>query len=321
MQFPHPTSALLDVSNLSKTFSRAKRAAIDDVCLSIAAGEILGFVGLNGAGKTTTIRIAAGLSKPSAGRVFAAGFDIVQEKARASRHIGMVPEFPNFDPSAKATSLLRYFAGFRGIHGKQAADRCSSLLEDVGLDASGDYKFRALSQGMKKRLALAVAMLGDPEILLLDEVLNGLDPQGIVLVRNLMIRWRNEGKAILLSSHLLNETQLIADRVAILHEGRLIKVLSRSEIAESTSGALRLAIVDVDTRVLEYLATKGSIRSDGISVWISDPTASAEEINSELVRRGYHVKSLSFEPTSLESLFLDLIDESSAKASDTEESK
>jgi riboflavin synthase alpha subunit len=79
--------------------------------------------------------------------------------------------------------------------------------------------------------------------------------------------------------------------------------------------------VDVDTRVLEYLATKGSIRSDGISVWISDPTASAEEINSELVRRGYHVKSLSFEPTSLESLFLDLIDESSAKASDTEESK
>jgi ABC-2 type transport system ATP-binding protein len=282
----------------------------------VEAGEILGFVGLNGAGKTTTIRVATGLNKPSAGRVSIAGFDIVLDKVKASRNLGLVPEFPNFDPGARALSLLRYFSGFHGQSGQQANDRCSDLLELVGLEEARELRFRSLSQGMKKRLALAVAMLGDPDVLLLDEVLNGLDPKGIVLVRDLMLRWRKEGKAVLLSSHLLNETQHVADRVAIINDGRLVKILSRSEMANDRTGVLRISILDLDSSAMEYLATTGEASRDGSTVWVSNPTAEAEEINSELMKRGYHVRSISFESSGLEGLFLGLIAEPKSEASE-----
>jgi ABC-2 type transport system ATP-binding protein len=286
------------------------------VSFCVEAGEILGFVGLNGAGKTTTIRVATGLNKPSAGRVSIAGFDIVLDKVKASRNLGLVPEFPNFDPGARALSLLRYFSGFHGQSGQQANDRCSDLLELVGLEEARELRFRSLSQGMKKRLALAVAMLGDPDVLLLDEVLNGLDPKGIVLVRDLMLRWRKEGKAVLLSSHLLNETQHVADRVAIINDGRLVKILSRSEMANDRTGVLRISILDLDSSAMEYLATKGEASRDGSTVWVSNPTAEAEEINSELMKRGYHVRSISFESSGLEGLFLGLIAEPKSEASE-----
>ncbi len=236
MQIRPAASALVDISNLTKTFPGRRKPAVAGVSLSVLTGEIVGFVGLNGAGKTTTIRIASGLIKPSAGRVCVAGFDIEREKVAASHHVGLVPEFPNFDPGAKALSLLRYFAGYHGFRGRRALERSLTLLELVGLRESAGLRFRAFSQGMKKRIALAVALLGEPEVLLLDEVLNGLDPLGIVLVRELMMEWRKEGKAILLSSHLLNEVQQVADRVAIIHTGRLVKVLSRSELATGRIG-------------------------------------------------------------------------------------
>jgi len=309
MQHRGSSQPLLEISHLTKYFPGASRPAVTDLSLKVAAGEVLGFVGLNGAGKTTTIRVAAGLNRPSAGHVSVAGYDIVLDKVNASRHLGLVPEFPNFDPGVTALSLLRRFAGYRGLSGPSEKNRCSDLLRLVGLGEAGRVRFRAFSQGMKKRLALAVALLGEPEVLLLDEVLNGLDPQGIALVRRLMMEWREDGRAILLSSHLLNETQQVADRVAIVHEGRLVKVLSRSELANGRSGVLRVIIVDLDSRAVEYLETKGTVKRDGATVWITDPTAEAEEINSDLIRRGYHVRGLAFESTGLESLFLRLIGE------------
>ncbi|MGA8303619.1 MAG: ABC transporter ATP-binding protein [Thermoplasmata archaeon] len=309
MQGQPPSGPLLDISGLTKTFPGAARTAVDDITLSVSAGEILGLVGLNGAGKTTTIRIAAGLNKPSSGHVTVGGFDIVRDKVEASARVGLVPEFPNFDPGAKALSLLRYFAGYHGFRGQQATDRCSALLKVVGLDKTVELRFRTFSQGMKKRFALAAALTGEPQVLLLDEVLNGLDPQGIALVRQLVMDWRGEGRAILLSSHLLNEVQQVADRVAIVHLGRLVRVLSREELANGRSGVLRISIVDLDSETMGYLATKGTIRRDGSTVWIANPTIEADEINADLIRRGCHVKSLSFESTSLESLFLSLIEE------------
>ncbi len=306
---------LLQVSGLTKTFPGRETPAIKDVSFKVAAGEILGLVGLNGAGKTTTIRIAAGLTRPSAGHVCVAGFDIVSDKVNASRHLGLVPEFPNFDPGGRALSLLCYFSGYYGFHGQEAKDRCSALLELVGLKGASGLRFRAFSQGMKKRLALAAALLGQPEVLLLDEVLNGLDPQGIVLVRELMMDWRNGGKAVLLSSHLLNEMQLVADLVAIVHEGRLVKILSRSDMADGRSGVLRVSIVNMDAGAMEYLSTLGTVRLEGNTAWISNPQVEAEEINSCLAQRGYRVNSLRFESSGLENLFLDLIERPSPEFS------
>ncbi len=282
---------------------------MDDVSLHIAPGEILGLVGLNGAGKTTVIRVCAGLSMATTGSVTVAGYDIARDKTEVSRHLGLVPEFPNFDPGSRPLALLRYFSGFFGLRGQEATQRCSKLLDLVGLADTTEVKVRAFSQGMKKRLALAAALLHDPEVILLDEVLNGLDPEGVALVRSLMLQWREEGKAIMLSSHLLGEMEQVADRVAIVHHGRLVKVLSRVELEANRSATLQVNIRNLDERAKELLARYGTVRADGRGLRISRPTLSANEINALLVGRGYQVDSLSFEPNGLEALFLGLIKE------------
>ncbi len=295
--------ALLEIANLSKRFSRSAKPAVADLSLSVGRGEILGFVGLNGAGKTTTIRIASGLNRPSAGRVSVAGFDVSNEKVGASKHLGLVPEFPYFYRGARALSLLRYLAGFRGLHGSEARTRSRALLDLVGLSGVERNRIGSFSQGMKKRFALAAALLDDPEVLLLDEVLNGLDPEGIAQVRGLLSEWRREGKAVLLSSHLLHEVQNVADRVAIIHAGRLVRVLSRTEIAEATTGVLVITFGELDSLALDYLSTVGSVEAVGTTVRVSNPTVPPEQINTELVRRGYRIKHLAFDRASLEDLF------------------
>ncbi len=305
---------LLEIANLSKRFSGSSQPAVANLCLAVARGEILGFVGLNGAGKTTTIRIASGLSGPTEGRVSIAGFDVVREKVDASRHLGLVPEFSYFDPGAGALPLLRYFAGHRGLVGSQATWRGRALLNLVGLGDAERSRVRTFSQGMKKRLALAVALLSDPEVLLLDEALNGLDPGGIALVRNLLLEWRKDGKAVLLSSHLLHEVQQVADRVAIVHRGRLVRVLPRDELNGATASSLAITFVTLDEAALSFLSGLGTIRTSGSTVWVSDPKAPPDYINSELIRRGYRIRRLSFEPATLEDLFFRTIGETPSES-------
>src|SRR5580658_553440 len=143
MQPPSPNGSLLEVSHLTKVFPGDDTPAVANLSFRVEPHEILGLVGLNGAGKTTTIRTAAGLIMPTDGSVSVDGFDIVREKVSASRHLGIVSEFPNFDPGGKGLSLLRYFAGFRGISGPTATRRCSELMETVGLGGAMDVRFRA----------------------------------------------------------------------------------------------------------------------------------------------------------------------------------
>jgi ABC-2 type transport system ATP-binding protein len=306
---------LLEIAHLTKSYDRWTEPAIVDVNLAISGGEILGLVGLNGAGKTTTIRVAAGLLRPTSGTVRVVGFDIVREKVAASKHLGLVPESPYFDPMARALPLLRYLAGFRGLDRTQATESCQNLLTLVGLDKVVKSRIGTFSQGMKKRFALAAALIGDPEALLLDEVLNGLDPEGIVETRELMLQMKERGKSILLSSHMLHEVQHVADRVAVIHRGRVVKILLRGEIDSSSSKVLRISFVRVDDDALSYLATLGEIRREGATVWVTDPDAGAEEINANLTRKGYGIRHLSFEPMDLEDLFFQWVDEASPPAS------
>lgn len=303
-----PGATGLVFHQLTKSFPNTNRPSVASLSMHVAPSEILGLVGLNGAGKTTTIRLAVGAIRPTAGAVSVAGYDIVHDKVEASRRLGWVSESPNFDPLGRAETMLRYFAGLRGLRGHDAARHCSRLMDAVGLGEFKDGRFRSFSQGMKKRFALAVAMVGDPEVMLLDEILNGLDPEGIAFVRSLMITWRREGKAVLLSSHLLNETQRIADRVAILHRGRLVRILTRSELSQAGSRVLRITVTDLDADSISLLSKKGVLKRDGTTVWLSEPTEEADEIGFDLVRRGYHVKELVLEPVRLEDLFFDEIE-------------
>lgn len=298
---------MLSIRGLRKVFRGKGTPAVDDLNLDIKPGEILGLVGLNGAGKTTTIRAAAGLSTPTSGSVEVFGLDLTRQKAAASRHIGWVPEAPNFEPASRALNQLRYYAGFYGLSGKVARDRCSELLLRVGLPNVERVRLRTFSQGMRKRFSLAAALLGDPEILLFDELLSGLDPEGVLLTRNLMIELRTRNRGILLSSHILSEVQQVADRVAILHQGRLVKILTRNDFGDVGGLTLRITIANLDDGAVELLRTYGDVNRVANTVWIANPKAESSEINGELVRRNYKVVSVAYEPRNLEQVFFDAI--------------
>lgn len=298
---------MLLAEGLTKEYEGQAHPALDRADLEVRDGEILGLVGLNGAGKTTTIRIAAGIVLPTAGRATVDGLDIVREKRAASARIGWVPELFPFEPNARALPLLVYYAGFQGIRGPSARRECRELIARVGLSEVENGRIRTFSQGMKKRFALATAMIGDPPNLLLDEILNGLDPEGIAFVRRWTTEQRRQGKAVLLSSHLLGELQALADRVTIVHHGRILRTIDRNQLAEAGEIELRIVVEPIDEALLTYLRTVGTVRSDGAAVVVAGPTAPSESINEALVRRGYRVRELKVESTSLESYFLRLV--------------
>ncbi|MFI5420095.1 MAG: ABC transporter ATP-binding protein [Nitrososphaerales archaeon] len=235
---------MLHFRNLSKVFrGNEDRKAIDSVTFDVLDGEVVGFVGLNGAGKTTTIRIASGVALPTSGGVLVDGHDIVHDKLEASRQIGWVPEFPNFDMGERALNLMEYFCGFYRLDTLEAKRRSTYLLERVGLDRVAEKKLRTFSQGMKKRFSLASAMISDPRNYLFDETLNGLDPEGVQFVRNLIVSLRKANKAVLLSSHILTEVENLADRIVLIHNGKIVREIKREELGRSSLEQLFFATI------------------------------------------------------------------------------
>jgi ABC-2 type transport system ATP-binding protein len=161
---------------------------------------------------------------------------------------------------------------------------------------------------MKKRFSLASAMIADPPNLLLDEILNGLDPAGIAFVRGWVTDLRRQGKAVLLSSHLLTELQALADRVTFVHRGRILRTVDRAALAAAGGTRFRITIDNLDETAQRFLAGLGSVQVDGTTVVLSEPPMDLPTLNAELVRRGYRVSALGLEPQSLESYFLQLIE-------------
>ena len=301
---------MFEIRAATKVFSAKQGPAISSVSFDVRNGEIVGFVGLNGAGKTTTIRIAVGVSLPTSGTVVIDGHDITREKPEASKSIGWVPELPNFEPNAKAWSMMRYLAGFYNIDREEARRRSKDLLASVGLSGFENRKIRTYSQGMKKRFSLAVSLLSDPQNFLFDEVLNGLDPEGIHFFRELMRGQKRMNKAILLSSHILTEIENVADRIVFIHRGRVIKIVTRDELAayEGEKGVLRIILQNITDDVVSYLKSLGGTALvQGNEVILSDFRGDSSQVNSELVKKGIPVREIKFEKTGLEQYFFDLI--------------
>ena len=213
----HIMAEIIHTRNLSKRFTEVK--AVDDLSFSVQSGEVYGFVGQNGAGKSTTIRMLLTLIRPSSGTISMFGKDIQKHRKEILQKTGAIIEKPDLYKYLTALQNVSIIAKLSGIHLTQK--QLMLQLEKVGIAERANSKVKTFSQGMKQRLGIACALIHDPELIILDEPTNGLDPQGIADVRNLILHLsKNEGKTIFVSSHLLNEMELIADSMLIIDQGK-----------------------------------------------------------------------------------------------------
>lgn len=224
------------------------REVVKDVSLRVEQGSIYGLVGRNGAGKTTLFKLLLGMLRPSAGRAQVLGFDSVKEKEEILRRTGSLIETPVFYEHLSAVDNLRLHLAYMGFSGEMDS-RIGDALERVGLSDTGKQPVSAFSLGMRQRLAIARAIVHRPELLILDEPANGLDPLGIRALRGFLAGLaEEEGMTILLSSHILSELEKTAGRIGILEEGRLLEEFSPKEAQERFPGGLEELFIRVTER-------------------------------------------------------------------------
>ena len=303
-----PGEVVLSIRNLSKQYG--KRLAVDNLSLDVRRGEVFGFLGPNGAGKTTTIRMMLGLIAPTGGSVDILGKDITFYRAEILPRVGALVETP---------ALYLYLSGRNNLRavgsalGGVSRARIDDVLELVGLQNRQKDRVRTYSLGMKQRLGVAMALLQDPDVLVLDEPANGLDPAGIVEMRDLMHRLSAEGKTVFISSHLLPEVRQICTRVAIINLGKLV---TESTVEELTSG--RGEFVVTLERAQDALAVlqaqdwgrNARLNEQGALITPA-PANRGRELNLFLVKAGFAPDTISQATQDLEEVFLRLTNGSS----------
>jgi ABC-2 type transport system ATP-binding protein len=228
----HAAEPIIRITDLSKRFGPLQ--AVDRLSFAVERGKITGFLGPNGAGKTTTLRMLLGLVKPSTGRATINGLSYAQLD-RPSQRVGAVLEASSIHPGRTARQHLR----LRALAGGAPRDRVDEVLSLVDLSAAANKRVRTFSLGMKQRLNLAAALLGNPDVLILDEPTNGLDPEGVQWLRSFLKGLAAEGHTVLVSSHLLMEVSQIVDNVVILNRGRLVTQASLRDLL-ATAGSTDL---------------------------------------------------------------------------------
>ena len=295
---------VLVAEHLTKRFG--KREAVSDVSFTLHTGEVLGFLGPNGAGKTTTIRMLVGLAKPDAGRIHIRGLDLATDFRRAMTHVGSIVESPD---------LYRYLTGrenlmhFARMLPDGAEDRIESLADMVRMRERLDDRVSTYSLGMRQRLGIAQALLGNPDVLVLDEPANGLDPAGIREIRELVRHLAEDrGISVFVSSHLLSEIELMCDRVSIIHRGRTLASGPVHELLERFAGDRILVRAHPAPLAAERLAALGAdeveASANGELVSARLAPARVPEAMRELVGAGVDVYTLERPDSALEDAFL-----------------
>lgn len=292
----------IQIENLTKRYGQ--RVAVDGLDLQVERGEVFGFLGPNGAGKTTTIAMLLGLVRPSAGRALVLGHDVQQAPVEALRRVGAMIEAPAFYPYLNGYDNLKVLARAGGLPDA----RIAPVLAAVELSERARDRVRSYSQGMRQRLAIAAALLPDPELIILDEPTNGLDPAGTAEIRNLIRSLAADGRTILLCSHVLHEVEQLCGRVAILKAGRLLAQGHVAELPRRNSG-LRLRVEGDPATALLLLKTLpwvGNIEAVDGAFLLDVPASRAAELNTYLARAGVAVAELGTQRGSLEEFFLDI---------------
>ena len=295
---------VLTTQNLSKSYSKFQ--ALDHFTMHVPKGAIYGFVGRNGAGKTTLIRLVCGLQSPTAGSYSIYGIDYKDKRiSKSRRRMGAVVETPAIYMDMTAAENLKQQYLLLGMPSYEGID---DLLALVGLENTGKKKARNFSLGMKQRLGIAIALAGDPDFLVLDEPVNGLDPQGIIEIRELILKLNRErGITVLISSHILDELSRLATHYGFIDKGRMVKEMSAAELEAACRKCMRVEVSQTAalSRVLEDVGVEYKILSDTTAdiyakLNISELTHALDGVDCELI-------ALTERDESLESFFMELI--------------
>ena len=289
---------MIEVENLTKRYRKV--VAVDDLTFKVREGAITGFLGPNGAGKTTTLRIILGLVRPTAGR--ATVMDRVYRRLESpTRQVGAVLEASDFHPGRSGRNHLRVLATATGV----PRSRVEEVLEIVDLKEAAGRRAGGYSLGMRQRLSLAGALLGDPQVLILDEPANGLDPQGIRWLRELLRSLAEQGRTIFISSHVLAEVEQIVDEVVIIHRGKFIEQATTAELVARAAGGIRVRSPQADQlrAALEEAGVKVA-SAEGDLLTVADATTA--QVGEVAAAKGIVLHELAAESSSLEQAFLDL---------------
>lgn len=290
---------VLRTENLTKTFG--DKEAVSRVSMTIKKGDIYGFIGKNGAGKTTLMRLVLGVARPDSGEIEL--FD--GENLNSARHrIGSLLENPCLYKGCTAFENLKRFSILTGSSDKEI----SSILKLVGLSDTEGKKVGKFSLGMKQRLGIGIALLGNPEFLILDEPINGLDPAGIKEIRDIILRLnREKGITILLSSHLLDEMAKIVTTYGIIDNGVLVEEISAHELQAKCRQQMKITVDDPDRayKLLSCITSPDKLQRSGSTIYMFEHIDRSAKINRMLVRHGIYVRELSIMSGGLEEYFIE----------------
>lgn len=299
---------VLKLTCINKTYGKTK--AVDDVSITIKKGDIYGLIGKNGAGKTTLLRIVTSLTFPDSGEIELFGETSEKGLQEARARMGCVIEMPALYPNLTAIQNLEYYQQFKGIPNKNVI---KEKLELVGLADTGKKKFKDFSLGMKQRLGIALALLNNPDFVILDEPINGLDPAGIVELREFIKRLNLEHNiTILISSHLLAELSLIATRYGIIDHGKIVKELTDDELKEACKRSLVINVDDTSNAVavMENVLKINNFKViSNTEIKIYDLTLDPAELNYQLNTGGIRVQNMMEMGDNLEDYFMSLVEE------------
>lgn len=300
-------ATLLELKQLTKKYG--DMLAVDHLDLAVQPGQIYAFLGPNGAGKTTTIRMMLGLVQPSGGAVWFQGQPLDGHPERIHKQVGSMVETPGFYPFLSSAENLRVF---QRLHGDNDPARIKAVLDLVDLSNTGRKPVGAYSLGMKQRLGIALAMLHSPQLLILDEPTNGLDPQGMSEVRNLLVRLKDEGFTIFISSHLLHEVEQVATHVGIINNGKLVKEGALHEVLSANDAQLELQSSQAE-RLSKFLsgwlpqhATAQAVRQEGNTVHVAGFDGDTEALNRAANLADIPIGAIIHRQPSLEQLFFQL---------------
>jgi ABC-2 type transport system ATP-binding protein len=294
-------STAIEVSNLAKRYGQTE--ALVDLSFSVARGEIVGFLGPNGAGKTTAVKILVGLARPNGGGGTVLGAPLGDRAARA--RIGYLPELFRYQAWLTSREVLALHARLIGRQQTPQGRSIDDVLAVVGLaDRAGD-RVGTLSKGLQQRLGLAVALLGNPELLILDEPTSALDPVGRRDVREILLTVREAGTTILLDSHLLGEVERVCDRVVILDRGRVVAAGTPEDLVGGT--AVRIRVTDLAPAAITGLGRFGAVETDGAWLSVGATEADVPEVVAAIVAGGGRVHAVEPVRGTLEERFLSLV--------------